>query len=105
MAPWAQWKVDERRERRNDRKALVAAWRAGLTEDTTDWHTRPALDHAALVQTQWYTSLRPHLSADARARLEPPPRTFVVGPDGVRDWLATTILDEIDRVERAWGLP
>lgn len=87
VAPWANWGVEQRRERLAHRRTLVREWRAGVAEFSRSLsdHLAPP-DERAYLEHEWYLSLRPHLRDE---------------PTG---WNPDTLGEEIARIEQGWGL-
>jgi hypothetical protein len=104
VAP-AWWLVERRRARLANRQKLVESWRQLIavtalpaTEYQREWLEGLKGDHR-------YLSLRPHLSADFRERLDCGGGMLVVPAGGstVEYW-RTAFADEIGRIERRWKL-
>lgn len=86
VAPWANWGVEQRRERLAHRRALVKSWRNGVAVVSEAMTYLDGPDEVAFTEHAWYLSLRPHLQ-------DPP-----IG------WNPDTLGEEIARIEREWGL-
>ena len=71
IAPWSQWGVEKRKSDREHRRGLVRAWQAGIAKLESAFEA---------VGTEWYESLRPHLTGDEVETVEGTysPRTIVV---------------------------
>jgi hypothetical protein len=106
-APWAQWGVDQRRDRLEHRRALVASWRELLARHYGPSETPEHL----LLDEPAYLTLRPHLTSDERRRLEGTAdgpievvfgRASQFGPS--IDWVRQLLTEAIERTERNWKL-
>jgi hypothetical protein len=105
VAPWSQWGVEKRRSDRQHRRDLIREWRTGIAALSSE---KEALG------TEWYESLRPHMSKDEILKVEgaykpPQPRVSsvqadpgspAVGRKPQIDVLARVVM----RVEQQWGL-
>lgn len=97
-----QWSIEKRRDDRSHRRELLKTWRAGISayesrEDQTISLTR----RMPFLASEWYATLRPHLTDEARRRLES--RTVMITAGG-RDGYVMTMHREVDRLEREWKL-
>jgi hypothetical protein len=124
-APWAQWGVEKRRDRRRRRAELIAEWRAGIdalraAEDEAAPRipfpgggpggsgsyivpSTGAPDPPAARDTEqnWYETLRPHLSEGAHESLKALRVKKVSQRIGqIPDLLRA----EVVRIERDWKL-
>jgi hypothetical protein len=92
-----------RAERRaNHRLSLIASWREGLAAAVAETGMAALSGGTNPLHTQpWYLSLRPHLSEQARRRVEPGDRVVMVPGDAP---ILFSLADEIARIEREWGL-
>lgn len=86
VAPWANWGVEQRRERLAHRRALVQSWREGVARFAKELTYLGKPDERAYLERDWYLSLRPHLQDE---------------PTG---WNPDTLGEEIARIEQEWGL-
>ncbi len=89
----------ERVASRTERRKLVDSWRSAISNEKYDF-----IDYRSkFLSSATYSSLRPHLSLEV-VRIIETPCTFYVGGvrgDNVRQY---TLLDEVARLEREWGL-
>jgi hypothetical protein len=95
FTPWFAWYVEKRRTQFNRRQQVIDAWRREFHEYFSragDPGDRGFLHSAA------YSGLRPFLSASRRNHYENL-RTVHVDGNFEHD-----LLDDIHRIERAWGL-
>lgn len=86
VATWAQWGVEQKRERLAHRRALVRSWREGVAEfarESTDLDPPHPTEY---LDRDWYLSLRPRLAEE--------PQT----------WDPSALGDEIAWIEKTWGL-
>jgi hypothetical protein len=81
------------------RRQRIAAWRKAVEAERYDFVDCRSTFLSSVV----YSSLRPHLLPEAIEVIEAPRRVYVGGARGnnVRQY---TLLDEITRIEREWGL-
>ncbi len=81
------------------RRDQIAEWRGAVVAEKYDF-----VDcRSKFLSSEIYSSLRPHLLPEVIKKIEAP-RTFYIGGargDNVRQY---TLLDEIARIERQWGL-
>jgi len=128
VAPWANWGVDKRRERQQDRRALVASWRAGLMEFDRRYQGGPwsVGDFQGLLRSaDWYGTLRRYLPDALRDEIEKGPASHL--SEGQRAGLtsnATVVVSmdphlggqfrhpytrkletEVDRIADGWKIP
>lgn len=96
LAPWANWSIEKRRLKRQRRYGLLDRWRQGIAS------AEDADDHTTFLTTEWYETLRPHLSSEARKQLEAE-RTWILPSDSGRG-VRNSFTGEVDRIEREWGL-
>ena len=99
---YANWGIEQRRQRLARRRELVTGWRMNLVPLIS--RLSPELDQdqvrSALFASPFNGSLRPHLGVDLKRRIEVENRTigrgenFPLGP----------ILHEMGRIEREWQL-
>ncbi|MGO4478987.1 hypothetical protein AB4Z32_22315 [Massilia sp. 2TAF26] len=94
-APWIKSRVDEATERRTHRRSLIAAWRAKLAE----------VDEVPpnFGDTHEYASLRAHMQTEVVKKFEAPRTVYFPGGRGM-DVRKQMLVDEIARIEKAWGL-
>jgi hypothetical protein len=103
-----QWRIETRRERLKGTR--VNEWRAGLAEaEGYETLEHGAFSSRSFLTEPWYLSLRPHLEASIRTRMEytHDPETIVVIANRTdhRQPLAVKLSDEIDRIANAWKIP
>ena len=99
LTPWVKWEVDKRRERLAYRRRTVELWRTAIDREKHE----PTDSRSDFLASPAYTSLRPHLSEEARRKVEAPRTVYVGGGrgDSVRKQV---LLDEVARIERTWAL-
>lgn len=81
------------------RRQRIAEWRHAVSVERYDF-----IDYRSrFLSSAAYASLRPHLRPEVIAKIEAPRTIYVGGArgDNVRQY---TLLDEISRIERDWGL-
>lgn len=81
------------------RRRRVEEWRAVVSAETYDF-----IDcRSTFLSSSAYASLRPYLRPEVVSKIEAPRMIYVGGArgDNVRQY---TLLDEISRIEREWGL-
>jgi hypothetical protein len=90
---------EEHAERRAYRRRLIESWRVAIEAEKYDF-----IDYrSTFLSSAIYSSMLPHL-APAVVRMIEAPRTIYVG-GGRGDFLRKyTLLDEVARIERLWGL-
>ncbi len=97
FAPWAQWGIEKRRKRIERRTTLVDGWRKVLTAQT--------FERKVVLNDPSYGVLRPLLSADARKSIERPANhLIVVMGEEINSPDRSTLMREVARIEREWGL-
>jgi hypothetical protein len=98
LTPWAQWAVDKRRRRWDERTRIIREARA-LIADRQDAHRREILRHPG------YLGIPPHLRRSVEARLLEQVVIAQSDPYGTagNPYLAL-IRNEADRLEREWKL-
>jgi hypothetical protein len=100
IAPWSQWGVEKRRGDRQHRRDLVREWRNGLAQ-LESGQDAPG--------TEWYESLRPHLTDDEIRQVEPVrhPRVVTISIDApivARDAATNALAGAVARTEQGWKL-
>src|SRR3982074_629679 len=94
---YANWGIEQQRQRLARRRELVTGWRMNLLpmlgEGETDWHATKA----KILASPYYASLRPHLSPELAGKIRSE-RTIFVGGDFPR----TALIEEIGRIEKKW---
>lgn len=96
VAPWAQWKIEEIRERTNARKVFIESCRSLISSDISSKQLR---------ETSEYARLRPHLSLDLRKSIESDTiRVQLGGRGGGANNFAPKLHDEITTLENKWKL-
>lgn len=97
--PMHQETEAERIAKRTERRKLIDSWRSAISKEKHDF-----IDYRSkFLSSATYSSLRHHLSPEIVRMIEAP-RTFYVGGargDNIRQY---TLLDEVARLEREWGL-
>ncbi|KLI04077.1 MULTISPECIES: hypothetical protein [Mycolicibacterium] len=108
IAPWVNWGIERRREDRKHMRDLIESWRAGVASIDDEGSDVDGFPEDYLIQktsryfrTPWYETLRPHLSEHHRRTSEQNNTSIGGGtPRALKNYLA----DEVDRIEREWGL-
>lgn len=104
LAPWAHWRVEQRRELRDHRRVLIARWREGIAayeaHSLTDG-TIMLMPPYEFVTKTWYAELRRHLKDETTILTVLAGKN--VGPAG-RDPQAVALYHEVDRLEAEWKL-
>jgi hypothetical protein len=93
-----QWLCRDYQQREQARRAQIVAWRAALDRDD--------FQHQRFAHSNEYATLRDHLPEDLRDEIDRwrNPMMVVAVPPGGRDSRQARLLQEIARIERAWGL-
>jgi len=98
IAPWANWGVEQRRQRRNDRRERIKTWREMVKIKD--------FKRESFRETTGYSTLRPYLTTGLIEEIERPGTelyTVNSSPDR-RTQLKAKVLDEIAEIERKWKL-
>jgi hypothetical protein len=119
-APWANWQVERRRARDEQRRALLKWWRDGATETLGELNAAVrniAVERQALMDAAWYQSLRGYLTEPVRSRWERPMKgssppdlrrqqttIHIELESPVRHPLRDEVFEQIDGVEERWKL-
>src|SRR6266508_2133822 len=102
FAPWVAWRIEKRRQLLDSRTRLVSEWRTGLAETEA---ISPLSDRSFLTES-WYLSLRPHLEAKIRGRMEytdnSEPIVVIGNLTNHRDPLAVDLSNEVERIANEW---
>ena len=97
-----------RKERRSQRRELVASWRAAILTAGADYEGSRAGDSPIVHTPEWLT-LRRHVPEDLRERLEattgPAQRTVRIGAGTGAVGEHGALLKVIDGLEKRWRLP
>lgn len=99
VAPWVQLAVENRRETRAHRRQLLDQWRAMVG--------RQLRGEGQVIEDVAYVSLRGHLQPEVLKWLEQSGNSIRItdGTQGISaDAGLADVSDEIDRLEREWGL-
>jgi hypothetical protein len=99
IAPWVHHAIEKDRESRAHHRALIAKWRAMVG--------RYRAGGLWVINDPDYTDLRGYLGAEALHELERNSHTITIveGTEGISaDHRLKVVVDEIARLERAWGL-
>jgi hypothetical protein len=100
---YANWGIEQQRQRLARRRELVTGWRMNLVpliSGRSPSDSDPEELRSGLFASPYYASLRPHLSVNLKRRIEVENRTIVIG----EDFPLGPILDEIGQIERKWRL-
>lgn len=98
IAPWIHWGIEKRRKRFESRSDLIRRWREILGD--------PEFDRSKMLNNPSYGALRPLLSTEALKEVERPSthiNCYMGGPP-IDDHDRMTLLHEVARIEKAWGL-
>ena len=96
IAPWANWGIEKRK-----RKFM---WRKKLIEDCKDALNVSYDNHKSFRETPLYANLRKLLSKSLREAMEDDSITIQVVGRGREYPLKKRLLDEINVLEKKWGL-
>lgn len=108
-APWAQWGVEKRRLKHARRLGLIESWESGIRVQAAGGPLDGPTNGAGEPEfrfTQWYLTLRPHLTPGALRELEP----GADFPAAVTVHVLTPhhfdsiLRDEVERIKRVWGV-
>ncbi|WP_404361320.1 hypothetical protein [Methylotuvimicrobium sp. KM1] len=96
VAPWAQWKIEETRERASARRKFIESCRTLIASEISSQEFR---------ETPEYARLRPHLSERVRMQIESDTIHIQMGGrGGGANNFAPKLLDEIATLEKKWKL-
>ncbi|MFP7754145.1 hypothetical protein ACLG6S_05710 [Thermodesulfobacteriota bacterium B35] len=96
VAPWAQWKIEEKRERANARRKFIETCRNLIASDISIQQFR---------ETPEYARLRPHLSEMVRKQIESDAIHIQMGGrGGGANNFSPKLFDEITELEKKWKL-
>ena len=96
VAPWAQWKIEEKRERANARRQFIELCRNLIASDISSQEFR---------ETSEYARLRPHLSEKIRKQIESDTIHIQIGGrGGGANNFSPQLLDEVSELEKKWNL-
>jgi hypothetical protein len=108
IAPWVNWGIEKQRGDRKHKRDLIASWRAGIASIDDEGSDVDGFPSGYLAQhtsryfrTPWYETLRPYLPEAFRANTE---RSNTGPAGGSPRSLKNFLADEVDRIEREWGL-
>ena len=93
VAPWVNWRIEQKREKLAYKRALIRRWREFLATD---------FDQLAFTGTAVYSEIRPHLSSSTRESIEGNKITVRLGRGG--NLIHSLVLDDIARLEKEWDL-
>lgn len=98
VAPWVNWGIEKRRDRRNERKYLIDLARKYI-------HTKD-FGGFGFVKTDVYIQLKPYLSKPVVEFVENFERAWECADDSstLQCDLKTAVLSDLQRLERKWGL-
>jgi len=95
VAPWAQWKIEEKRERANARRAFIESCRR-IASDISSQQFR---------ETPEYARLRPHLSETVRKQIENDTiHIQLQGRGSGTNNFTPKLFDEVTELEKKWKL-
>lgn len=99
VAPWVNWGIEKRREKRKRRQELVDSW-CQYIENEFEW--------SSFRNTAMFSQMKPYLSEKMVKELDPveageKPTIHLRSPIG-EDTLTKRLLDEIAAVEKRWNL-
>jgi hypothetical protein len=95
VAPWINWRIEQKREKLAYKKEMIRRWRQFLDRDR-DFGESELLDSAV------YSEMRPHLSSRTVQSIEGGTIDVQVGRGGYV--IRSLILDDISRLEEEWDL-
>lgn len=94
LSPWAKWKIEEKREKRNEQKNLIKELRSYLVDrDPKD---------KEFLNSSIYVRFRPYLSNEFVKELEDEQTTEL--HSGFRSYYTSKFLKELHLIEEQWGL-
>jgi hypothetical protein len=95
--------IEKRRKRLDRRYALLDKWRDGIASIPDDDDPDGIGDFSiSYLRSPWYETLRPHLSKEFLSRYERGRMTVI--DSGTGRAMKNPFADEVDRIERKWGL-
>lgn len=96
IAPWAQWKIEEKREIANARREFIESCRRLIASDISSQEFR---------ETPEYARLRSHLSETVRKQIESDTIHIQMGGRGSgANNFSPKLFDEITSLEKKWKL-
>jgi len=93
VAPWVNWRIEQKREKLAHKRTLIRGWREFLATD---------FDQLTFTGTAVYSDMRPHLSPSTRESLEGNKIAVRLGRGG--NVIQSLVLDDIARLEKEWDL-
>jgi hypothetical protein len=100
VAPWANWGIEKRRQKLNDRRERIKAWRE-MVKVTN-------LQRESFRETTGYSTLRPYLTTGLIDEIERTDINITLTMGGStpdrKTQLKARILDEIAAIEKQWKL-
>ena len=93
IAPWINWRIEQKREKLAYRRATIRRWRDFLANE---------FDQLGFSGTAIYSEMRSHLSKATRDSIEADKITVRLGRGG--NVIHSLVLDEIARLEKEWDL-
>lgn len=99
VAPWVNWGIEQRREKRKRRLELVDSWRQYI-ENNFEW--------SSFRNTAVFSHMKPYLSETMVKELDPVTeceKPTIHGRSVIgEDTLTKKLLDEIAAIEKKWNL-
>jgi hypothetical protein len=103
VGAYVNWRIEKQRRRLDKRYALLDKWRDGIASIPDDQDADGIGDFSiSFLRSSWYETLRPHLSKEFLSRYEQGRMTVVDGGTGRA--MKNPFANEVDRIEREWGL-
>lgn len=93
VAPWINWRIEQKREKLAYRRATIRRWRDFLAGE---------FDQLGFSGTAIYSEMRSHLSKATRDSIEADKITIRLGRGG--NVIHSLVLDDIARLEKEWDL-
>ena len=94
VAPWVNWRIEQKREKLAYKKEMIRRWREFLND--RDY------DGTQFSGSVIYSEIRPHLSSETLQSIESNRITIRLGRGG--DVIRSLVLDDIVRLEKEWDL-
>jgi hypothetical protein len=95
VAPWINWRIEQKREKLAYKKEMIRRWRQFLDR-------KRDFDESELLDSAVYSEMRPHLSSRTVQSIESDTIDVQVGRGGYV--IRSLILDDISRLEEEWDL-
>jgi hypothetical protein len=121
IAPWVNWQIEQRKQKLNHRRELIAKWRTMIFQVVSFYENNRSSEVQSffdLFATEPdYLSLKPHISKEAFEKLNETditPGTIIIEERGTMgsgltkinsiDYFAAILANEVTRIENEWNL-